>query len=189
METAIEALKLFNLKGAITSIAPLGFGHINDSYAVHLGGKGYLLQRLNTNVFLQPEVVETNLFNLLEYHSELFPEHLKGEDGNYHQFDGRNWWRLQEFVEDSYSPTELFPKELREIASGFGQFTAQFANEKLEAYRESIPLFHNLCHRLNQFDQALECDHVGRVKTTTQVIDEIKSYAWIADKFEELIQI
>lgn len=188
MDKAIEALKLFNLKGAITSIAPLGFGHINDSYAVHLGGRGYLLQRLNTNVFLKPNIVENNLFNLLSYHAGLFPEHLKGNDGNYHQYDGKNWWRLQEFVHDSYSPVALLPNELNEIAKGFGQFTAQFAGEKLDAYQESIPQFHNLQFRLNQLEEAIRNDHVGRVEPSIQVIEEIKSFAWIAIKFGELVE-
>ena len=187
MQVAKEAIKLFNIQGAVDSIAPLGFGHINDSFAVRVGNKGYLLQRLNTKVFRTPEIVEGNLSRILSYAHDLFPLHIQGPDRQYHQSDGDSLWRLQEFVHDSYSPTKLVPNELSEIARGYGKFTAAFWSEDLSFYGEAIPRFHDLHHRLNQFKEALDQDLVNRVASVKVEIEAIQSYTWIAEKFDELI--
>lgn len=187
MQVASKALKLFNIEGAIESVAPLGFGHINDSYSVVAGGGAYLLQRLNTNVFRQPEIVENNLASILRFAPELFPFHLKGANGEHHQSDGENLWRVQEFVANSYSPSELRLSELREIAKGYGRYTARFAQENPSLYKESIPQFHNLYHRLNQFNTALDQNAADRRKQATVEIEAIYNFKWIAEKFDELV--
>jgi len=187
MQVAKDAIKLFNIQGAVDSIAPLGFGHINDSYAVRVDKKGYLLQRLNTNVFRTPEIVEGNLSRILSYAPDLFPPHILGSDGQYHQSDGNSLWRLQEFVHDSYSPTKLVPNELGEIARGYGKFTAAFRSEDLSFYGEAIPRFHDLHHRLNQFEVALDQNSVNRANSVKAEIETIQAYAWIATRFDELV--
>lgn len=188
MQVAQEAIKLFNIQGAIDSIAPLGFGHINDSFSVKVNGHGYLLQRLNTKVFKQPEVIENNLSNLLNHAPELFPEHLKGASGKFHEGETHSLWRVQEFVQDSYSPTKLTEDELSEIAKGYGKFTAAFQNAEPDQYAEGIPDFHNLHHRLNQFYQAFAINSAGRAETASNEIRAIEENSWIADQFDELVQ-
>ena len=51
----------FALPAAIRSIAPLGNGNVNDTFLVETGEQRYVLQRLNTQVFRQPELVMQNL--------------------------------------------------------------------------------------------------------------------------------
>lgn len=188
MQVAQEAIKLFNIQGAIDSIAPLGFGHINDSFSVKVNGHGYLLQRLNTNVFRQPEIIEENLNRLLNHAPELFPLHLRGASGKYHEGKTDNLWRIQEFVQDSYSPTELTEQELSEIAKGYGKFTAAFQNAEPGQYAEGILGFHNLHHRLNQFQQALETNSAARAESASNEIRAIEEYSWIADQFDDLVE-
>lgn len=188
MQVAQEAIKLFNIQGAIDSIAPLGFGHINDSFSVKVGGHGYLLQRLNTKVFKEPEIIENNLSKLLNHSTELFPEHLRGASGKYHEGETGNLWRVQEFVQDSYSPTKLTENELSEIAKGYGKFTAAFQSAEPAQYAEGIPDFHNLHHRLNQFEQALSSNSAGRGEAASNEIRAIEEYSWITVQFDELVQ-
>ncbi|WP_420385004.1 phosphotransferase enzyme family protein [Roseivirga sp.] len=188
MVIASETLKLFKIEGAVDSIAPLGFGHINDSYSVEIGGHSYLLQRLNTRVFLEPRVVESNLSRLLEHSPELFPQHVKGPNGQYHQSDGENTWRVQEFVADSYSPIELTIDELREIAKGYGRYTAQFTSEKTDQYLEAIQGFHDLHFRLKQFEEAVKTNKANRMDLSSLEIEQIKGFAWIASEFDQMVQ-
>ena len=188
MQVAKDAIQLFNIQGAVDSIAPLGFGHINDSYAVRVGKRGYLLQRLNTNVFRTPEIVEGNLSRILSFAPDLFPMHIPGEDGQYHQSDGQSLWRLQEFVQNSYSPTELVPAELKEIARGYGKFTAAFKSEDLSYYGEAIPKFHDLHHRLGQFQSALDQNVANRADSVMREIKAIQDFSWIADRFDALVE-
>lgn len=186
MQVPYDLLEKFNIKGAINSIAPLGYGHINDSYSVQVGEEHFLLQRLNTEVFLSPEVVEQNLRNVLTHAPELFPEHLCGENGKIHQLKEAEYWRMQEFVQHSYSPEELSLSELRQIAKGFGKFTLSMSSAKLSAYQEAISAFHSLSFRLNQFRSALEKDSADRAQLVKAEIEKVNSFQWIEQRFEEL---
>jgi len=54
----------FDLGGVVGLIEPLGNGNVNDTYRVTLkapGVQSFVLQRLNTRVFPQPELVMGNL--------------------------------------------------------------------------------------------------------------------------------
>lgn len=186
MQVPYDLLEKFNIKGAINSIAPLGYGHINDSYSVQVGEDHFLLQRLNTEVFQSPEVVEQNLRNVLTHAPELFPEHLYGENGNIHQLKEDEYWRMQEFVQHSYSPKELSLNELEQIAKGFGKFTHSMGSAKLSAYQEAIPDFHSLGFRLNQFRAVLEKDSKDRARFVKTEIEQVNSFQWIAQRFEQL---
>lgn len=187
MENALKGLQYFALQGAVDSIAPFGLGHINDSFLVQAEGKSYLLQRLNTSVFKTPQVIEGNLRALLAHAPELFAKHLRGTGGNYHEFDGEHWWRLQEFVPNSYSPNELQPNELREVSTGFGCFTAQFGSQPLEKYTESIPHFHDLHLRLRQLQAALEANAAGRLESVLAEVGQVQQFNWIAARFDKLV--
>ncbi|KYG78266.1 hypothetical protein AWW68_05735 [Roseivirga spongicola] len=188
MLIAAKALELYNIKGAIDSVAPFGLGHINDSFVVMAEGKKYLLQRLNTAVFPKPEVVENNLRRILSLAPELFAHHVLGKNGKYHQFDGESFWRLQEFVADSYAPEKLGLNELEEIAKGYGRFTASFSAENLSDYVEAIPKFLDLTHRLNQFEEALRKDKAGRKSKVSSEIEAVLSFQWVEDRFNNLVE-
>lgn len=56
---------------AVTAVLPLGSGNINDTYAVHSRQGVTVLQRLNTGVFSQPELVMRNL--------QVLGEHIKAK--------------------------------------------------------------------------------------------------------------
>ncbi len=186
MQVPYDLLEKFNIKGAINSIAPLGFGHINDSFSIQVESDHFLLQRLNTDVFKDPEVVENNLYRILEQDQSLFPEHIRGRDHKIHQVKDGKYWRMQEFVLDSYSPTELTISELKGIATGFGKFTKSSAQAKVMNYSEAIPRFHSLELRLDQLEAAIKNDSAIRADQIKVEIEAIQNYRWILEKFQEL---
>jgi hypothetical protein len=139
-------------------------------------------------VFPKPEVVENNLRRILSLAPELFAHHVLGKNGKYHQFDGESFWRLQEFVADSYAPEKLGLNELEEIAKGYGRFIASFSAENLSDYVEAIPKFLDLTHRLNQFEEALRKDKAGRKSKVLPEIEAVLSFQWVADRFNNLVE-
>ena len=55
-----EICRSFGLEGS-PETAPVGTGHINETYRVSCGGEEYILQSLNTDVFREPDKVERNI--------------------------------------------------------------------------------------------------------------------------------
>ena len=73
----VAVAEAFALPGVVTAIAPLGNGNVNDTYLLEVQSGGAkacrcVLQRLNTLVFPQPELVMQNL-EALSAHAEQHP--------------------------------------------------------------------------------------------------------------------
>ena len=111
----VAVAEAFDLPGLVTAIAPLGNGNVNDTYLLEVQSGGataghYVLQRLNTRVFPQPELVMQNL-EALSAHAEQHP--LIGQRWEVprliaNRHTGRPWlwaegqfWRLQSFIEEA----------------------------------------------------------------------------------------
>ena len=61
-----EIIKKFCAEGEFVSAAPFGSGHINNTYLVNMKREDgttvdYVLQRINKNVFKNPEQVMQNI--------------------------------------------------------------------------------------------------------------------------------
>ena len=54
------ACREFQVSGDFVSAQPYGTGHINDTYLLKCTGGTYILQRVNTNIFRQPEQLMEN---------------------------------------------------------------------------------------------------------------------------------
>ncbi len=175
-----EILKHFNI-----SISPdsYGNGHINDTYIVKTN-PGYILQRINTNVFKDPVSVMENI--------KAVTEHLRAKilaaggnperetlnlidtiDGKpYYVDDNGDYYRMYIFIEGakSYDIVEN-PRQLYNAAKSFGNFQNMLSDFPAENLHEVIPNFHNTVSRYADFKKSVEDDVAGRAEL---VKDEIK---------------
>ena len=62
-----NVLKSFAIEGEVKSIAPYGEGHINSTFLAETTVKNYILQKINTVVFKQPENVMNNILLVTEH--------------------------------------------------------------------------------------------------------------------------
>ncbi|MBO3699675.1 phosphotransferase enzyme family protein [Roseivirga sp. E12] len=188
MKAALKALQAYNVKGVISGIAPFGLGHINDSYLVETVDQKLLLQKLNRSVFKSPEKIESNLQALLQAASALFTKHYKTAEGLYHTEADGSFWRLMDFIEDSYAPeTANGLIEVEKVAEGFGRFTAFSNTLRPENFKEAIPQFHSLSWRLEQLGEAIEKDIAGRLESCQDLVKKANSFRWIDAKMDDLI--
>ncbi len=64
----ITIAQQFQLNGSIANIQPYGSGNVNSTFLVNLDNQPpFILQRLNTTVFCQPELVMNNICILVDY--------------------------------------------------------------------------------------------------------------------------
>ena len=84
MELSILINK-FNIKGRLVSLQPFGNGNINDTFlAIYrntFSETQVILQRVNKNVFPQPEVIMENMHEITKHcHEKLEDDAQKGRD-------------------------------------------------------------------------------------------------------------
>ncbi|MBM3437283.1 MAG: aminoglycoside phosphotransferase family protein [Bacteroidetes bacterium] len=171
---------------------PYGSGHINDSYKVTALKKNYLLQRVNDSVFKDIPGLTGNIIKVTDFLSgrlrddrmkvlKIIPTHT----GNYYfKDDEGNYWRLFDFIEGSKSYDRVENPELAfEGGKAYGWFLKMLDEFPVNRLIETIPDFHNITYRLNNFRNAVKKDGCGRVS------DVMKDIAFAEDRAKEMDRI
>ncbi|MDR1737677.1 MAG: aminoglycoside phosphotransferase family protein [Candidatus Symbiothrix sp.] len=191
MEKYLNLAKKFRLEGTPETVAPLGAGLINDSFKVttkESDKPDYLLQRINHNIFKDVELLQNNILHVTNHIRKKLQ--AKGEtdierktltiipttDDKLFYFDGESYWRVYLFISGGKSYDSITPDLAYEAGKAFGEFQSYLADipEKIE---ETIPNFHNMEFRLQQFREAVAADVAGRVAEQPEIISEIEKRA------------
>lgn len=194
-----DVLAAYGLDPQFVNVQPHGSGHINKTYLVrnrvsnHVSGQGLILQRINTYVFKQPEIIAQNHRLTHAYLAQHFPEYLflpairtiNDQEMFWH---GDEVWRLMAFVPDTVTLDQAdSPKQAYEAARQFGRFARLVSDIDLSEFQPTIPHFHNLSLRFEQFQHALEGAEVQRKTHAAAEIDAFVRHADIATTYQKLV--
>lgn len=188
-----EILPAFALDKEQCTITPFGSGLINHTWLVSCPAQRYVLQRINTNVFKHPQKIADNIEAVgayLQTRAPLYPfvQPLKTIDGNTVFQHSEGWFRLSPFVEGSHTVDVVnTPSEAFEAASQFGGFTAVLKNFDAASLQTTLPDFHNLSLRWQQFEQAVENSTGERAEQARLLIQYLKSQESIVQEYENIV--
>lgn len=178
------------------SISPVGDGLINNTFKVSCQFQtNFLLQKINTQVFPNPEQVQENCVLLCQY-AEFEMTGLRlpyireyGENKSLYRDAAGNYWRAFEFIDDSISyPTATTAEQAKATAIAFAKYSAAFDNMNIENLHETIPGFHNLNLRYQQFEESLHSENYERQSKAQPIIEEIKKREKYKFFFDEITQ-
>jgi len=160
--------------GEVTEVRSFGTGHINETFLVESGTGEYVVQRLNTAVFPDPEAVTANIV-LVHRHLEgtLMPVPVPAPDGGWLAWDGADPWRAWRRVPgrplDSAAASNA---QLRAAGAILGRFHGSVADLDPGLLAETLPGFHDPGRRLETLRQVITADPCGRAAA---VFDEIET--------------
>jgi len=173
---------LFSIAGrfvdpkTIETILPLGNGLINDTYKIMVGGlPKYVLQRINNAVFTDVEMLQNNIETVTNHIRQKYENQgvkginrrvlhfLKADTGKTYVVEDGQYWRVMDFIADSYTYEAVTPGYAYFAGRSFGDFESLLTD--LEApIGEIIPDFHNIEFRLKQMEDAIAKDRVGQMR-------------------------
>ena len=164
--------QLFELFNIDPKPEPLRFGNglINETYLVYRHGQKNLLQKINHKVFRDIEILMENLKQVCSHVNTKFPEEpfisvMPTRTGMPYAEVNGNYWRMLKFIPDTHSYESLSsPYQAYEAGKVIAHFHVLLGEMELSSIRDTIPQFHNLQFRINQFHQAVEEDRVNRAK-------------------------
>ena len=140
-------------------LAPLGDGHIHDTVLVtRESGARLVLQRINEQVFVQPELVMGNLDRIRRLAEDcapgLIPTLIPSPTGAAGWVDpAGHWWRLWQFVENSRSLSSTRdPVLARSAGFAFGRFQRMLESLGEPQLEPTIAGFLELSGYLDDFD-------------------------------------
>lgn len=168
-----------------------GTGHINSTWLVSVIGTSnqFILQSINENVFRQPEIIADNVDRVARYLADHSPSYLfinaiPTRDGKQMAHVEGIHWRLTDFVKNSIAFETLSdPKQAYEAAMQFGRLSRLLDAFDTSLLKPSIPGFHDLGLRYDQFKEALKNAPEGLKQIAAEEIQKAIRYTFILDYF------
>lgn len=172
----------FKPEGQVTNVQQYGSGNINCTFLVTLNNqKLFILQRLNTKVFSQPNLVMDNICILSNFVRQrlakaaflvnrrwLFPQVLFTPDKQHHLIaqDG-SFWRAMSFIDNSQSfDTIQDIHHGQEIGYGLGMFHELINDLPIEKLADTLEGFHIAPGYLKHYEDVLA---VTKIKQTPEI--------------------
>ncbi|MEH0153146.1 aminoglycoside phosphotransferase family protein [Limibacter armeniacum] len=193
-ETLRSIIGHFAVKGTITSITPFGSGHINDTFLAETAEEGatdYILQRVNHAIFPRVDKVMENMERVIDHLKAKYTS-MEGYDpsrntmtiiptleGALYLFDEETgYWRVLERITQSRSYDQVTDvTQAYEAGKAFGEFQKLLADLPGEPLFETLPNFHNVAWRLENFEKAVADNKAGRAASVQAEIDFVRSRA------------
>ncbi|MBO5059427.1 MAG: aminoglycoside phosphotransferase family protein [Clostridia bacterium] len=182
-----QVLSKFNVD---SKIEEYGNGHINDTYRTTLND--CILQRINTNVFKDPEKMMDNISEVTEF----LREKIKAEGGDpdretltviktcdgksCYRVDDDNVFRVYKFIDGTKTVEEGTKEDLYRAGQGFGRFQRLLGDFPAETLSETIADFHNTPKRVRDLEEAVRADIAGRAASVREEIEFVRKCASFA---------
>ena len=180
-----DILSVFQLQGTIKDVAPIGNGLINETLKVttaEAAQPDYILQRINHQVFQDVDLLQHNIEAVTAHiRKKLLAQgetdidrkclrFIATTDGKtYHRDSKGQYWRVSVFIPDAYTHEEVNAESSFSCGKAFGDFEKMLV-DLAEPLGETIPNFHNMELRLQQFKEAIAADKAKRVSKVNDII-------------------
>lgn len=198
-----EIIKNFKVEGDVVKVEPYGNGHINSTFLVEcLDGdkiKRYVLQKINTNVFTNPDGLMNNIQSVTGFLRKKIEE-IGGDpdretlnlictkDGGTYYQSAEGAFRVYKFIEDTVALQIAKDAEVFEGAgTAFGNFVKMLNDYDASGLYEVIKNFHNTEDRFQKFINAVDKDICGRASSVQREIDFVLARSGICDSITSLL--
>ena len=199
----LRILPHFRFQGAFQSMEELKSGNVNHTYRLVYDENGqpheYVLQRINTYAFHEPERMMENIAGVTDHlrralikngedpHRRVL-EVIRTADGQPLYIEGENVWRAYVFITDAFAYDTTDAAAFREVGRGFGNFQKLLIDYPADQLFESIPNFHNTYKRFFQLMRAIDEDKAGRVREVKEEIEFFFEHRKMLCSIVELIE-
>lgn len=186
-----DILVNFEIDGSYINSNMVETGHINDTYVVDFKSRSgdiikYVLQRINHNVFKDPDKLMENIIKVTNH----IREKILAEGGNprrqtlefiktrtgktYYRCRSGDYWRVYSYIEGAvtYQVVENI-NHFRSAGKAFGTFQKRLDDFSVTDLHETIPDFHNTPKRFDYFLKVLESDPLNRAIEVKEEIDYV----------------
>jgi Ser/Thr protein kinase RdoA (MazF antagonist) len=187
-----QVLSKYGIHAESAAVQVFGTGLINHTWKIRSEEKNYILQRINEQVFTNPNAIASNIQSVNIYLQQNSPEYffvtpvvtLSGALMVHVTEAGGGYYRLFPFVNGSHSKDVVQNAgQAFEAAVQFGRFTRLLSGFDAEKIHITLPSFHDLGLRYVQFEDALKTGSQERVIESKDLISSIQNQKGIVDEF------
>lgn len=184
-----ELVSNFKFEGEFLEANTHVAGHINDTFILKFkqddgSVKRYILQRINHNIFKEPDKLMENIKNVTTHIANKIEKSGGNklretltlietlDDACFYKSACGEYWRAFAFIEGArtYMKVEK-PEHMYTTGKALGKFQKKLADFPVEKLYETIKDFHNTAKRYETFLESVKKDSVERVKGIQSDID------------------
>ncbi|MET0299657.1 MAG: aminoglycoside phosphotransferase family protein [Flavitalea sp.] len=188
-----SVLHEYGIEEEMLRLIPYGNGLINNTWKIEIPGREYILQKINQAVFREPGLIAANIRSIADYLAEHHPGYqfvspVQSNSGNEMTTGtGSALFRLFPFVSDSHTVDVVTtPGQAYEAASQFGKFTKLLSGFDARKLRITVPHFHNLAFRYEQFQHALQNGNRRRIFQSEDLIKHLLKQKDIVAEYKKI---
>lgn len=170
-----------------------GSGLINRTWLIRSQRGNFILQRINSDVFLEPAGIAENIERVSTYLADhypntLFPRPVPSIDGKpLVRLSPGQYFRLYTFIENSVTIDVVDnPSQAYEAARKFGEFTRLLSGFPADSLHQTLPGFHDLSRRYEDFRLALEKGNRERIHNADHLIAYLESQNHIVKQYRTI---
>ncbi len=199
-----EIVPAFSIKGKPLDPERIGAGHINDTFLIRVNDGSrydYVLQRINGKIFRDVPGLMENIERVTSHIRDRIvkipgsqPDRecltlIRAIDGKSYYLDERaDYWRMYIFIKNCHSCDVVRTSgQAFEGGRAFGRFQAFLADLPGGPLHETIPHFHDIEKRLNDFFSTVENDSHNRAIKAKHEIAFVEKRADQMMKIHDLI--
>ncbi len=195
-----EVISKFKIRGEVLSCKPYGDGHINETYLIITTRQKYIMQRVNTKIFADIDLLMNNIEKVLRHAAE----NIKAEGGDpdreamtiihtkekeRYLKDGDDCYRMYIFIDKTVSLNlARDEKDFYEAGVAFGKFVRMLDGFNADEVRDTIPDFHNTKKRFETFLKVLAEDKMDRAKSVKKEIDFVLERKELCSKIVDKLE-
>ena len=192
----------FDCGGNILNIDQITAGLINATYLIETdNGEKYILQKINTFVFKNPDKLMENVVGVTKHLSDRIKEYggdckretlnfLPCSNGKFYYLDEDGGaWRMYFYVDNAHTYNKSENQEaFRSAACAFGRFMKLLADYPADTLHETIERFHYTPSRYENFLRAVENDVKSRKELCWDEINFVLDRKADTHKLTDLIE-
>ncbi len=168
-------------------------GLINHTWKIKADQGEFILQRINTQVFHHPEWIDDNIGMIAQYLQQHAPHYLftipvANKNNQRLIIDNELVYRAFIFIPNTTTFAVVdTPFQAKEAAAQFASFTKELIHFPIDQLHISLPDFHQLDLRYQQFEKAIQNNNTDRLSNCKSLIESLKDNVSIVQQFKEYI--
>lgn len=190
----IKIANKFNLPCEISSVSPIGNGHINDTFLISVvsSEEKFVLQRINHTIFKSPENLIENIERvILHLRKKISASNgdptretltfmpVRCENSQYKYMyiapEGE-YYRVYRYIKDTVTYNKATVTLFRQSGLAFGLFAARLSDFDASSLHEVIPNFHNTRSRFDDLQKSIALDKMGRAASIQELIGFVSKH-------------
>ena len=171
----------------VRSVEPFGQGLINETALVTASTGDCVLQRINTDVFTDPDAVMRNIIVVHRHlDGRLVPEPLRTHNGQWLVRDASGAWRAWRRVPEAEPLRSISLDSARAAGELLGRFHTALADLDPTSVVETLPRFHDPRRRLDALRATVAADPCDRAASARDEIDAVLQAVALVERVDDV---